>query len=77
MPLTLEQLAKEALQLPAESRALLADKLVESLDFAEPDDIQKLWAAESVRRRDEIRSGKVKAIPGEDVIAEVRRIVGR
>ncbi len=77
MPLTLEQLAEEALQLPAESRALLADKIVESLDFSEPDDIQKIWAAESVRRRDEVRSGKVKAIPGQEVIAEVRRIVGR
>ena len=77
MALTLEQLAEEALQLPAESRALLADKIVESLDFSEPDDIQKIWAVEAVRRRDEVRSGKVKPIPGQDVIAEVRRIVGR
>ena len=77
MPLTLEQLAEEAMQLPAASRALLADKIVESLDFSQPDEIQKVWAAESLRRRDEVRSGKVKAIPGEQVIAEVRRLVGR
>jgi putative addiction module component (TIGR02574 family) len=77
MPLTIEQLAKEAMQLPVASRAQLADKLVESLDFAEPDEIQRLWAAEAVRRRDEVRSGQVKPVPGEQVVSEVRRIVGR
>ena len=73
MPLTLEQLAEEAMHLPVASRALLADKIVESLDFAEPDEIRRAWAAEALRRRDEIRS----AIPGKEVIAEVRRLVGR
>jgi hypothetical protein len=51
------------MQHPVASRARLADKLVESLDFAEPDEIQRLWAAEAVRRRDEIRSGQVKPFP--------------
>lgn len=77
MALTLEQLAEEAMKLPAESRAVLADQIVESLDLAEPDAIQRLWAAEALRRRDEVRSGRVKPIPGEEVIAEVRRLVGR
>ena len=74
MPLTLEQLAEEAMRLPVTSRALLADKIVESLDFSEPDEIQKSWAAESIRRRDEVRSGQVEPIPGEQVLAEVRRV---
>jgi Putative addiction module component len=77
MPLTLKQLAEEALQLPVASRALLADALVESLDFMEPDDVQRLWTAEAIRRRDEIRSANVKTIPGEEVLAEIRHIVGR
>lgn len=77
MPLTLEQLAEEAMRLPVASRALLADKIVESLDFFEADEIQKAWAEESVRRRDDVRSGKVEPIPGEQVLAEVRRLVGR
>ena len=55
MPLTLEQLTAEAMQLPSESRALLADRLVESLDSAELEDIQRLWTAEAIRRRDEVR----------------------
>ncbi|MFN2542585.1 MAG: addiction module protein, partial [Chthoniobacterales bacterium] len=73
----LDDLEKEALQLPAASRALLADKLVESLNSAEIDEIQKLWAAEAIRRRDEVRSGRVKPIAGDEVVAEVRRVVGR
>jgi len=77
MPLTLEQLAEEAMQLPVAARARLADKLAESLDFAEPDEIQRLWVAEAIRRRDEIRSGQVKPVPGEQVLAGVRRLVGR
>jgi putative addiction module component (TIGR02574 family) len=77
MPLTLDQLAEEAMHLPPTSRAELAEKLVGSLDFPETDEIQTLWAAEAVRRRDEVRSGQVVPIPGEQVIAEVRRIVGR
>lgn len=77
MSLTVEQLAEQAMQLPAASRALLADRLVESLDLSEPDEIRRLWSVEAVRRRDEIRSGQVKPVPGEQVLGEVRRLVGR
>ena len=77
MPLTIEQLAEEAMHLPVAERALLADRLVESLDMSDPDEIQRIWAGEVIRRREEIRSGQAKAIPGEEVLAEVRRLVGR
>jgi putative addiction module component (TIGR02574 family) len=77
MPLTLDQLTEEAMHLPPKSRAELAEKLVESLDFPQSDDVQAAWAAEAIRRRDDVRSGRVTPIPGDEVIAEVRRIVGR
>jgi putative addiction module component (TIGR02574 family) len=77
MSLTLDQLTDEAMQLPSASRALLAERIVESLDLTETDEIQRLWAAEAIRRRDEVRSGRVQPIPGDEVLAEVRRIVGR
>ena len=77
MPLTLDQITEEAIKLPPESRALLADKLVQSLESEEPDEIQQLWSAEAIRRRDEIRSGQVKPIPGDQVMEEARRLVGR
>ncbi len=77
MSLTVDQITAEALHLPVSSRAELAEKLVESLDFSENDDIQQAWATEAIRRRDEVRSGKVKTIPGEEVLAEVRRMLDK
>jgi putative addiction module component (TIGR02574 family) len=77
VPLTIDQLEREAMQLPPASRARLAEKLVESLDPAEIDEIQRVWSAEAIRRRDEVRSGRVQPIAGEEVLAEVQRIVGR
>jgi putative addiction module component (TIGR02574 family) len=77
MPLTIDQLEQEAMRLSATSRALLAEKLVESLDEAELDQIQKHWVAEALRRRDEVRSGRVKPIPGEQVLDDARRRAGR
>ena len=77
MSLTVEQIAEEALALPSEARALLADRLVESLDPAEDGRIHQLWAAEALRRRNEVRSGQVRTIPGDEALARVRRAVGR
>ena len=77
MSMTVEQLAAEALFLPSEARALLADRLVESLDPTETGNIQQLWATEALRRRDDVRSGQVQAIPSEEARARVRRAVGR
>ena len=77
MPLTIDQITSEAMQLSVSSRAELAEKLVESLDFPEDDDIQRAWASEAIRRRDDVRSGRVQTIPGEQVLAEIRQMLGR
>ena len=77
MSMTVEQIAVEALALPSEARALLADRLVESLDPAEDGYLRKLWAAEALRRRDEVRSGRVQTIPSDEALARVRRAVAR
>ena len=77
MSLSLEQLTEQAMNLPTESRAMLADKLVESLDVAEPNELQRLWTAEAIKRRDEIRSGQVRAVPGDQALSDVRHVVGR
>jgi putative addiction module component (TIGR02574 family) len=75
--MTMEQLAEEALALPTEERALLADRLVESLDASEVSRLDQLWAVEAKRRRDEVRQGRVKTIPGDEALARVRRSLGR
>ncbi|NJR40827.1 MAG: addiction module protein [Leptolyngbyaceae cyanobacterium CSU_1_4] len=72
---SIEQLTEELLSLPNESRALLADKLVESLEFDTDSTIQEVWVAEAKRRRAEIRDGSVQPIPGEDALAQVRRLI--
>jgi putative addiction module component (TIGR02574 family) len=77
MPMTIEELAEEALALPSEQRALLADRLVESLDAAEANRLDRLWASEAKRRRDEVRQGGVQTIPGDEALARVRRSLGR
>ena len=77
MSMSIEQMAEEALALPSEARALLADRLVESLDPAEDGQIRQLWEAEARRRLEDVRSGRVKTIPGDEVLAQVKRAVAR
>ena len=77
MSMTVEQIAAVALALPSESRALLADKLVESLDTAALSAVDKAWLAEARRRRDEVRSGEAQTVPGPEAIAKMRRDLGR
>lgn len=77
MSLTVEQIAEEALSLPSEARALLADRLVESLDPAEDGYIHQLWAAEACRRRDDVRSNRVQTIPGDVALTQVRQSIER
>lgn len=77
MNLTVEQIAEEALSLPSEARALLADRLVESLDPAEDGYVHQLWIAEARRRRDDVRNGRAQTIPGDDALAQVRQAFAR
>jgi putative addiction module component (TIGR02574 family) len=75
--MTLEQLTEKALLLPAASRARLAEELFESVIDASDEELHALWDAVIQRRCDEVHSGAVQLIPGEQAIAEVRRAVGR
>ena len=77
MNLPVEQITEEALALPSEARALLADRLVESLDPAEDGYIHQLWIAEARRRRDDVRDGRIQTIPGDEALAQVRRAFAR
>ena len=72
---SIDQLTEEMLSLPSESRALLADKLVESLEFDTDSVIQAVWVTEAKRRKDEVRNGSIQTIPGEDALAQVRRLI--
>jgi hypothetical protein len=77
MAATVEQLAEEAMGLPGESRAELADRLVASLEAEELGRIDRLWLVEAKRRRDEVRAGKVETIPGDVARKKVRDAITR
>ena len=51
--------------------------LVESLDANELGDNDRLWLTEAKRRRDEVRSGGVESIPGDEALEKVRNLVRR
>lgn len=59
---------KEALQLPREARALIAEKLLESLDLDEPFELSDEWRQEIARRCREIDEGAVDLVPADQVL---------
>ncbi len=54
---------EEALQLPPETRAALAGKLIESLDQEADADAESAWAEEVERRVQELDGGMVRVVP--------------
>jgi len=63
-------LIEEAESLPVDERAMVVDSLLRSLNPPESE-IDKKWAAVARRRLEEIRSGSVEAIPGEEVFGKI------
>ena len=59
-----------ALLLPRDVRALIAEKLLESLDYEEPFELSREWKEEIERRCQEIDNGTVQLIPGDQVLKE-------
>jgi len=65
-----EELFDEAVSLPVEIKAQLIDKLLRSIHPVQKE-IDELWAAEAEKRVEEIKSGKVKTIPGDEVFKKI------
>ncbi len=66
-----DKLILEAISLPVDIRALLVNKLLETLNPTKKE-VDKLWAKEAERRVEDIKTGKVKTIPGEKVFKAIR-----
>jgi putative addiction module component (TIGR02574 family) len=73
MKQSLEKVAEEALSLPHESRAFLAERLLESLDETEDFPLTPAWLAEVKHRSREIDSEAVKCIPADKVFASLEQ----
>lgn len=69
------ELIDEAASLPLEERAKVVDSLLQT--FNRPDETQAAaWLGLAQRRLAELRSGEVKAVPGEEVFARIRHRYG-
>lgn len=79
MKATLEQVTTEALSLPSKDRAVLTRVVIQSFDEApadDPADVEQAWHDEVNRRVEEIKSGRVKGVPAEEVFAKLRAKYG-
>ncbi|WP_447962583.1 addiction module protein [Nitrospira sp. Ecomares 2.1] len=72
MGIATDKLLEEALLLPADERASLVEKLLQSLNLPTEAEINRLWVEEAERRVSQIETGKVELIPGEQVLAKIR-----
>jgi hypothetical protein len=72
--LTLDQLISEATALPDEAKALLIDKIVESMTVEIDRDISIEGVKKAQERMTEIDSGAVQTIPGDVALAQIRQL---
>lgn len=77
MPTATDRVVDEALELPADARITLIDRILASLNLPTQPEIDRLWAEEAERRVAEIDAGKVELVPGEEVFDKIRRKYAR
>ena len=65
--ITVEGIIDQALKKPEKERALIAERLISSLDSTNDKDVELAWQKEIEKRLNEIDSGIVRCIPWEDV----------
>ena len=68
------ELLRQALALPAEERAALANTLLDSLEASNPS-VQEAWDEEVARRIDDLKAGKAVTVPWEELHRELLAMV--
>jgi putative addiction module component (TIGR02574 family) len=72
MAVDVQQILKEALELPSIERASLADQILSSLD--QPDEqIDNLWRREVEDRINAYKSGRMKSIAFKEVLSKYQK----
>lgn len=72
---TSEEIFQDAVALPPDVRAELAERLIASLADEISPEITSAQVAEVRRRIAQVESGEVTLIPGDEVLAETRRLL--
>lgn len=71
MSMSASEFYEAGLALPPSVRKDLALRLLESIEVADDESIEEAWTGEISSRVDDIISGKVQTIPGEQVFADL------
>ena len=75
MSMNIEMILREALSLPVQERAQLAEQLLSSLDTLSESEIEQLWFQEAARRAAEMDQGLAQRIPAEIVHREAQALL--
>ena len=73
----LDQVYEEALKLPDESKAALAERIVEYLETRVPPDLERIHLDNVRRRRDEMEKGIVEPVDGRQASVLAHRIINK
>ena len=68
------RLIDEVSVLPIDERIVVVDSLLRTLNPINPE-IEAAWVTVAERRREELRSGRVKGIPAEEVFEKARQLL--
>lgn len=68
-----KRVLEEALQLEPGTRAMIAETLLESLDFEEDFEVSQAWREEIQRRCEQVDRGEVELIDSDTLMAELRK----
>ena len=71
MSLSASELYEAGLALPPSVRKDVALRLLESIEVADQESVDEAWTSEIASRVDDIVSGEVEVIPGEQVFSEL------
>lgn len=72
MAQNVKEILDDVLSLPDESRAYVAEVLLESLDIGDDFPVSEAWRQEIERRCKDIDEGKVTLVPGDDAMAKLK-----
>ncbi len=72
MGIKTDELISMVESLPVDIKTILVEKILNSLHPSQKE-IDAVWAKEAEKRVDEIKTGKVKTIPGDEVFKEIQR----
>lgn len=70
-----EHLEAAIMKLDLDARARLAEKLILSLDALSDEENLHLWVAEAERRLRDLREGRAKEIPSEEMFRRARQAI--